>query len=303
MSQSDPAEIEQELTLIAEAGFNTIRIFLWYDPLFTCQPEDAIPNEAAFALVDHVIEQAQQRDLKLIVTLNDLPDLTFRPLYRDWARYDAQTTYIVRRYRHEPAIIAWDLRNEGDLDYGARPGDDPRFTPDEVLSWLAHAEDLVRQHDPHHLITAGWWGDPLVTAEHVDFLSFHHWADSSSLQERLAEYPSDQPILLEEVGYHSWGTAPQDARDEATQGDLLRQVIQTAENSQLAGWLVWTAFDFEPDPGQPINYEHRFGLWRSDLTPKPAVQMVQSTFPEASKSENSGEVTVNQPECGGCEDP
>jgi hypothetical protein len=34
---------------------------------------------------------------------------------------------------------------------------------------------------------------------------------------------------------------------------------------------VWTAFDFDPVPGQTISPEYRFGLWRIDLTPKPAL--------------------------------
>ena len=48
LTASDPAEMAQELDTIQQAGFNTLRIFLWYEPLFTCQPEDAIPNESAF---------------------------------------------------------------------------------------------------------------------------------------------------------------------------------------------------------------------------------------------------------------
>ena len=55
----------------------------------------------------------------------------------DWARYDAQTTYIVRRYRNNPVILAWDLRNEGDLDWGA-DGRAPVATQEQVMSWLAH---------------------------------------------------------------------------------------------------------------------------------------------------------------------
>ena len=64
--------------------------------------------------------------------------LIFRPLYTDWAHYDAQTVYIVRRYRHDPIILAWDLRNEGDFDYGARPGDEAEFEQETVIGWLAN---------------------------------------------------------------------------------------------------------------------------------------------------------------------
>ena len=158
LAEADPAEMAAELDLIRQAGFNTLRIFLWHEPLFTCQPEDAIPNEAAFATVDHLLQLAGERDLKVIVTLNDLPDLTFRPLYTDFDHYDNQTTYIVRRYRNDPAILAWDVRNEGDLDHGAESIEDARFEQAEIIDWLAHVSRLVKANDPHHLVTAGWWG-------------------------------------------------------------------------------------------------------------------------------------------------
>ncbi len=275
LQEADPAEMAEELKAIKQAGFNTIRVFLWYEPLFTCQPEDAIPNEAAFATVDTLFQLARERDLKLIVTLNDLPDLVFRPLYTDWAHYDAQTVYIVRRYRNEPHLLAWDLRNEGDLDYGAESSEEARFNQAEVIEWLAHVSRLVRDNDPYHLLTAGWWGDPTVVSPYVDILSFHHWSEAQQLQSRINEYKqrsNNRPLMLQEVGYHSWTQSPDAPRDEPGQADILGRVVQVAEAEQISGWIVWTAFDFVPAPAQPANEEHFFGLWRVDLTPKPALE-------------------------------
>ncbi len=275
LTESDPAQMAEELDLIKEAGFNTLRIFLWYEPLFTCRPEDAIPNEAAFALVDSLFELAGQRDLKLIVTLNDLPDLIFRPLYTDWDHYDAQTVYVVRRYRNHPELLAWDLRNEGDLDYGADSADDPRFSQEEVLAWLDHAGQLVRENDPHHLLTAGWWGDPGVTDPYVDILSFHHWTGAKELEERIEQYrqQSNKPLMLQEVGYHSWPDSSNRLESERNQAKSLGNVIEAADKRQgLSGWIIWTAFDFVPPSGRPVNEEYFFGLWRTDLTPKPALE-------------------------------
>lgn len=275
LQEADPSQMTEELDVIKEAGFNTIRVFLWYEPLFTCQPEDAIPNEDTFALLDTLFDLANERDLKVIMTLNDLPDLVFRPLYTDWAHYDAQTIYVVRRYRNEPNLLAWDLRNEGDLDYGARSGRDVDvdFSEVEVLDWLAHLSELVREHDPHHLLTAGWWGDPTATAPYVDILSFHHWTGAAALQKRIADYQSrlDKPLMLQEVGYHSWAESPDGPRDETEQAETLAEVIGVVEAENLSGWVIWTAFDFVPVSGQPLNNEHFFGLWRTDLTPKPAI--------------------------------
>lgn len=264
LTHSDPAEVAQELDLIAAAGFNTLRIFVWYDPLFTCAPEEAVPNPAGFARLDEFIAAAHARGLYLIVTLHDLPDLIFRPLYTDWARYDAQTAFIVHRYQNEPTILAWDLRNEGDLDYdefGRRP----------VLDWLAHAGEVVRANDSRHLLTAGWFSNAAETASIVDLLSFHHWRTAPELAARIEQLRAvtDRPILLEEVGYPSainW--------DEAEQAQRLRNVLGAAEQYGLAGWLVWVAFDFpSPDP-QTTNAEYFYGLWRLDLSPKPALEAI-----------------------------
>ncbi len=145
---------------------------------------------------------------------------------------------------------------------------------DNVLHWLAHISPLVKKHDPLHPITAGWWGDPIETAPYVDFLSFHHWSNTEALRGRIEEYrtKSDKAILLEEVGFSSRSEGPSDAR----QAELLAGIRDTAEAEGLAGWLVWAAFDFEHEPGQPANDEHYFGLWRTDLTPKPAVEVFQA---------------------------
>lgn len=274
IEEADLAAVTAELDVIQQVGFNTVRIFLRYEPLFDCQPEDAIPNEAAFAKLDRLFELTRERNLKLIVTLNDLPDLAFRPLYTDWAHYDAQTVYIVRRYRHEPHILAWDLRNEGDLDYGVSGTHTVYATQAEVMAWLAHVSELVRQHDPHHLITAGWFGDPTDTAPYSDILSFHHWAEADALRARIATYQqqTDKPLLLQEVGYHSWAEAAHDRRSLVQQADILGRVVSVAEETDIAGWVVWTAFDFVPRSGQPKNHEHFFGLWTLDLTAKPALE-------------------------------
>jgi endo-1,4-beta-mannosidase len=186
--------------------------------------------------------------------------------------------YIVRRYRNEPAILAWDVRNEGDIDYGAQSSDHKLFSQEEVIKWLEHITQVVRENDPNHLVTAGWWGDPLVTSPYVDFLSFHQFDsfDIQKLQNRIEQYRrgSGQPLVLQEVGYHSWAEAPDGPRDESTQAEILGRVANAVEETEISGWVVWTAFDFVLAPGQPANYEHFFGLWRTDLTPKPVLEVL-----------------------------
>ena len=52
IEEANLAEVTAELDAIQAAGFNTIRVFLRYEPLFACRPEDAIPNETAFAKIE-----------------------------------------------------------------------------------------------------------------------------------------------------------------------------------------------------------------------------------------------------------
>ena len=300
-SEANPAWMVDEFTVMKEAGFNTVRLFLWYEPLFTCQPEDAIPNEAAFALVDTMFRLATERGLKLIVTLNDTPDLYFRPLYTDYAHYETQTAYIVQRYRHEPALLAWDVRNGLDEDVANAQG---RFDDEAVQVWLAHITRLIRRHDPYHLVTATTAGDPAFTAPYVDFLSFQHWDTPEALAERLKRYqnksepsrrnsssrpafshratvpfltptptpePPLKPLVMTAFGEHSWPHFADSPQTEETQAAYLRQLVEVAQENK-AGWLIWTAFDFAPPPGLPPNQNDFFGLWRLDLSSKPILQ-------------------------------
>ena len=273
-NEADPAKMTDEFTVMREAGFNTVRVFVQYEPLFTCQPEDAIPNVDTFTLIDTLFDLAEANDLKLIVTLNDLPDLTFRPLYTDRDHYDAQTTYLVRRYRHRPELLAWDVRNGGDFDFSQ---DDSRFTETEVIDWLEHITALVREHDPNHIITAGW-DEPAATIPYVDVVALQHWDDPAELPQRIETLreQSDKPLLLISGGTHSWPDAPEEAHDEAAQADYLQALIAQAEAEELSGWMLWTAFDFVPPPGLPFTKDYFFGLWRTDLSAKPSLKMLES---------------------------
>ncbi|MFN8419728.1 MAG: cellulase family glycosylhydrolase [Anaerolineae bacterium] len=177
LTETNLTTAAMELDLIKSAGLNTIRIFLWYEAMFNCPASGLVPIASAFERLDGVLKLAAARDLKVIITLNDLPDLTVRPLYTHPETSLAQTLYITMRYRDERTILAWDLRNEGDIDYTRYK---QRST--DVLNWLRNLSQQVRLTDPNHLITAGWLSNPLPTDQAVDFFSFHHWSTGAELR-------------------------------------------------------------------------------------------------------------------------
>ncbi|MCB9450553.1 MAG: cellulase family glycosylhydrolase [Anaerolineaceae bacterium] len=289
LTESDLDAIDAEFALFQAAGLNTIRTFLWYQPMFSCPGSGALPVADVFTRLDGLIHAAAAHDLRIILTLNDTPDLVDHPLYANPAHTQAQTAFIVERYRDEAAILMWDVRNEGDIDYGTRDGAIlAKFPRQQVLDWVGAVTEQVRRLDSNHLITAGWLTDAAAPAPYVDVVSFHHWWDADDLRQRIDEIraASDRPVLLEEFGYP---TFPLPEVDQAAQ---IRAIIETAVAADLAGWLIWTAFDFPLDatclsPACPDveNREHHFGIWHSDYTPKPAAAVVTEWFgtPEPSQ--------------------
>lgn len=277
LTESDIVVINQELTLLQEANLNTLRIFLWNEALFQCEGNGAVPQAEAFLRLDSIIHAAAEHDFRLIITLNDLPDLENYPLYNNPPHILSQTEFIVERYRDEGAILAWDMRNEGDIDYGTHPNIKGNFRRNTILNWLETTSNNIRAIDSNHLITAGWLFNAEATAPYVDFISFHHWTNANELQQRIETIrtETDKPILLQEVGYSTQEVS------EERQAELLSEIISTSEEEGLLGWLVWTAFDFPidatcyPSPClSPDNREHYFGLWHSDYSPKPAAMLL-----------------------------
>jgi len=281
LTQADLQTVDSEFTLMRGAGLNILRIFLWNEALFTCPQYGAVPIVDNFARLDAIIHKAAEQGFRLIVTLNDLPDLENLSLYDSPIHTVAQTQFIIERYHDEAAILAWDLRNEGDIDYGSLSPSGGKFPRQTVLDWLSQTAAQVRGLDSNHLITAGWLHDAGATAPNVDFVSFHHWEDAARMRDRLAEIRTvtDKPVLLEEFGYSTFRVSEED------QARLLAEVSTAAESEGLLGWLVWTAFDFPLDatctpPACPSldNAEHHFGLWNADYTPKPALESLMAVL-------------------------
>jgi tetratricopeptide (TPR) repeat protein len=282
LTEMDVEAAAAELDLMRAAGINTLRIFLWHGGMFTCIGNGAVPLADAFLRLDLLIREASARSMKLILTLNDSPDLTTYPLYTNPRHTVEQIAYIVTRYRDEPAIMAWDLRDGGDYDYLGVDGFSGVFPRDTVLSWLAETALQVRQIDPNHLITASWQRDSEATTSLVDFISFQHFGNIDDLRQRMASLMdfSDEPVLLSGVGYSTY------TLDEQTQRTALQLALQATRTNGLAGWLIYTAFDTPlsvtctpPDTETlcPDGAAYHFGLWNTSYFPKLALDIVLLT--------------------------
>ena len=146
-AEYDPLVIREDFAVMRNLGINTIRIFIPFEQF----GEANIDLNGPF--VNHLrnlLEQAENNDLKVIVTLFD-----FRVNYELllWPSADQQMRLLLAEFQSEPAILAWDIKNEPDLDY------DTNGIP-IVDNWLEHTVRLAKQYAPNHLVTIGWASAP-----------------------------------------------------------------------------------------------------------------------------------------------
>lgn len=255
------AIIKKELEVIQPIGINSLRIFLTVQDLFVC---DAIPNLENFQKLDELIKLIAESNFRLIIVLNRFGD-NYQPMSHEQAKF------IANRYQDEPAIILWDILDRGDLAYELS-------SQVEILTELADLILALRQADPNHLITAGWWEQALDTEPLVDIVSFQHYGEYEPLRQSIANIRSQtgKPILLTAIGYSTFNL------DETAQRNLLYQAFEEVRSNRMAGWMIYMAFDYpssvtciEPDcPAKPsdINF---FGIWNTSYFPKLAVDAVK----------------------------
>lgn len=267
--------LDVELRLMRASGINTLRVYLDHDDLFICPGSGAIPIPANLERLDRLIQQAGEQGFKLILVLNQNADLTTYPLYTAPEHTMQQMAYLAARYRDEPAVMAYDLRDNGQMDYS---GDTAPFSREEVLAWLAQAAAIVRQNAPRQLITAGWGDDAAATAPLVDVVSFQHFGDVEALRQEIAVLTdaTTRPLLLAATGYETF------SMDEISQRQAYERTLESVARTGLAGWVIWTAFDYPPAvtcvepncPGRDSVLNH-YGLWTATYFPKLAVQAIE----------------------------
>jgi mannan endo-1,4-beta-mannosidase len=164
-----------------------------------------------------------------------------KAVYRQWVAHVLGRVNGITgvRYRDDPAIFAWDLMNEPEIDAPL------------ARSWLAEMAALVKSLDPNHLVTSGDEGffdrrgvlDPAaeLALPGLDFGSWHFYPDTYGVSPAAAidlvhrhgavAAAVDKPVLLQEFGY-GW--------QHADQPEVYDSWLRTlACDPRSAGWIFW----------------------------------------------------------------
>lgn len=140
---------ETYLAILDELGVKKLRLAAYWDVI------EPLPGEFKFSDIDWQIDEAERRGASVLLAVGrKLPRWPecFMP---EWARYLAppqqnkhllkMLKLVVERYRHRPAVVAWQLENEPFVGWF---GECPK--PDKAL--LQEELDLVRSLSPKPVV-------------------------------------------------------------------------------------------------------------------------------------------------------
>lgn len=268
----DLTAITSDFGKIREMGLNTVRIFIPYE-------EFGGPDLSKGHLdqLRQVMDAAETKGIKVLLTLFD-----FYGNYdlNDWTLTFSHARSLVQAIKDHPALLAWDVKNEPDLDFENRG-------KDRVLAWLRQLSALVNTLDPEHPVTIGW-SDPGVASllyEELDVVSFHYYGDADRFQsayEELRQSITDKPILLQEYGLSSYsGIWNFYSGSEEAQADHFEAIQEVVSELEIP-FLFWTLYDFPNVPEKVVGRlpwrrmpQKNYGCFDAEGNPKPVYSVIR----------------------------
>ncbi|WP_026915850.1 glycoside hydrolase family 2 TIM barrel-domain containing protein [Christiangramia portivictoriae] len=263
--------ITSDFKVLKNQGLNTLRLFVPYEDFGKA---GILP--AKLDKLRKVMDAANSNDLKVILTLFD-----FYGDYSvlDWTLTQEHARQVIRATKDHPALLAWDLKNEPDLDFESRG-------EQLVKAWLKEMASQVRRMDPGHPITIGW--SSAKTAENlletVDLVSYHFYepmenfeTSYQALQEKVSK-----PVVVQEYGLSSYnGLWNPLGADETEQADY-HQYMQKQFASSNIHYVSWTLYDFPEIPSDVAGSlpwrkkkQTAFGFIDIDGNRKPSFEFLQ----------------------------
>ncbi|MDC8005686.1 cellulase family glycosylhydrolase [Aureisphaera galaxeae] len=267
-----PSEIEVDFGMLKDLGLNSIRIFIGYEDF----GKASVTPEKLDRLKD-ILDLAQTFDLQVIVTLFDFyGDYTLQ----DWSLTNSHARAIINHIKGHPALLAWDIKNEPDLDFESRG---------EALveAWLQQTLSYVQQLDAVHPITIGWShpDNALLLEKEVDLISFHYYEEIEYLTPYIESIKkdTDKPVYIQEIGMSTYsGLWDPFGFSEKDQEEYYTEFYKATSNEDIH-YLFWTLHDFNKIPDQVAGKypwrkrkQRSFGIIDVNDVPKPAYQVIKN---------------------------
>jgi Cellulase (glycosyl hydrolase family 5) len=264
--------IKKDFALTRSLGFNTVRIFINFHDF----NKGNVPIERLEQL-QNLLDHAEKAGLKVVITLFDF--MGDYSLF-NFTASDRQLESLLYRFRNHPAIFAWDLKNEPDLDYKYHDVED-------VKEWLTWTLKRARIYDPNHLFTVGWAYPQNVDflSEELDFVSFHSYKALDVLSGEIDVMQSkikNKPLVLEEFGLSTYrGIWAPYGKTEQEQADYFSSVRAILKKKGNIPYLAWTLYDFSEVPSGVVgklpwrkNPQKNFGIISQDGKIKPSAKVL-----------------------------
>lgn len=263
--------IAEDLKIIKTTGLNTIRVFVPYEDF-----GKANINPEKLEKLKQLLDTAEAQQLKVVITLFDF--------YGDYSVLDWTLTHrhaetLVSALKNHHAILAWDIKNEPNLDFESR-------NASLVTAWLKQMLLVVKSADPNHPVTIGWSNSDSanILKDEVDFVSFHYYESLDDLEATfttLKENIPNKPIVLSEFGISSYsGFWNFFGSSEATQADY-HKTAQAIIKQQNIPYMSWTLYDFNNVPKAVVgrlpwrrNIQKNFGFISIDGTKKMSFEFI-----------------------------
>jgi hypothetical protein len=262
--------IDKDFAIIKQAKLNSIRIFIQYDDF-----GKADIKEEKLKKLKTLLDLADSKNLKVIVTLFD-----FYSDYKleSWTLTQRHAEKIVTTFKNHKAIIAWDIKNEPNLDFENRD-------KQNVLKWLQQIITVIKENDPNHLVTIGWSNSLEATHlfEQVDFVSYHFYNAITALEKEnsILEKATKKPIVIQEFGLPSYkGIWKWNGNNEEDQAKYHKKMQALFKKNGLA-FMSWTLYDFPVVPNQVAGRwpwqklrQKKFGFINESGSKKPSFEFI-----------------------------
>ena len=252
--------ISKDFKIIKDSGLNSVRIFVQYDDF-----GKANVNREKLDKLKQTLDAAEENGIGVVVTLFDF--------YGDysmlnWTLNQRHAETIVSHLKTHNALLAWDIKNEPNLDFDSRG-------QKLVISWLENMIDLIKSVDDKHPITIGWSNTQSATIlkDKVDFVSFHYYEDLENLDEAIKKLKQKIPnksLVMQEFGMSSYsGIWKPFGGSEQKQANYHRKAQEIIAKNNLQ-FMSWTLYDFDNIPKEVVgrlpwrkNIQKRFGFINS----------------------------------------